>query len=51
MLLLLKTTQPKILQLEKLVLKLHPYDTPEFVVIESSKVTERYLTWARDSVK
>jgi len=50
-LLLLKTTQSKVGQLEKLVLKLHPYDTPEFVVIESSKVTERYLTWARDSVK
>src|SRR6266478_5741306 len=35
-LLMLKTTRARLAKLEKLVLKLHPYDTPEFVVIETS---------------
>jgi periplasmic divalent cation tolerance protein len=25
----------------------HPYDTPEWIVIEASKVGEKYLSWAR----
>jgi periplasmic divalent cation tolerance protein len=44
-LLMLKTTRARLAKLEKLVLKLHPYDTPEFVVMETSRVTKRYLKW------
>ena len=50
-LLLFKTTKAKVANLEKLVLKLHPYDTPEFVVLEATRVTQRYLRWAQDSLK
>ena len=49
-LLLLTTTKPKLVALEKLVLKEHPYDTPEFVVLPLAGGTERYLEWLRASV-
>src|SRR5437879_4059753 len=29
------------------VRSVHPYDTPEIVVVDSSFVDERYLAWAR----
>jgi uncharacterized protein involved in tolerance to divalent cations len=50
-LMLIKTTEAKISQLEKLILKSHPYDTAEFVVISASEVTEKYFNWVLDSVK
>jgi periplasmic divalent cation tolerance protein len=49
-LILLKTTTRKLRQLEKLILKHHPYDTPEFVVLTPTAVTERYLKWCLSSV-
>ena len=51
LLLLLKTNRSKLGALEKLILQGHPYDTPEFVAIEPSKVTRRYLKWLTDSLK
>src|SRR5438445_12593023 len=50
-LLLLKTTKRRLPKLHNLILEMHPYDTPEFVVLESLAVTERYLRWAMASVK
>jgi periplasmic divalent cation tolerance protein len=50
-LLLLKTTQARILALEKLILALHPYDTAEFVVLDVAKATPRYLRWWTEAVK
>ena len=50
-LLLIKTTKPKLKALQKLVLEKHPYDTPEFVAIPASMVSEKYMAWVRDSVK
>jgi periplasmic divalent cation tolerance protein len=44
-LLLFKTRTTKLRDLEKLVLAEHPYDTPEFVVLNLTAGTERYLTW------
>ncbi len=32
--------------LEKHVLSIHPYDTPEWVVIAAERVAEKYLSWA-----
>lgn len=32
--------------LEKHVLAEHPYDTPEWIVIPATHVTEKYLSWA-----
>ena len=51
MLLLIKTTVPKLRTLEKCVLANHPYDTPEFVVLPIASGNKRYLDWIADSVK
>lgn len=50
-LLLIKTTSNAVADLEKLVLANHPYDTPEFVVVDISAGTDRYLKWILDAVK
>ena len=44
-LLVLKTSQARLVGLEKLVLATHPYDTPEFVVLNPMSGTKRYLAW------
>ena len=44
-LLLIKTSAEKLPSLEKRVLDLHPYSTPEFVAIPASYVTEKYMAW------
>jgi periplasmic divalent cation tolerance protein len=51
LLLLIKTTVPKLRALEKCVLANHPYDTPEFVVLPITSGNKRYLDWIADSVK
>jgi periplasmic divalent cation tolerance protein len=33
--------------LEDHVLSLHPYDTPEWIVVRAEHVGEKYLSWAR----
>src|SRR5512135_90719 len=45
LLLLLKTSRARLAALEKLVLSLHPYDTPEFVVLPIRAVNHRYGRW------
>jgi len=50
-LLILKTTQPKLAALEKVILARHPYDTPEFIVLPLRAGTSRYLAWLGASVK
>lgn len=47
-LLVIKTDQSKIKFLEEKVLKLHSYTTPEFVVLNSQYVGEKYHRWLRD---
>lgn len=44
-LLLIKTSSNKLQDLEKRVLELHPYSTPEFVAVPASYVTEKYMMW------
>ena len=44
-LMLLKATRATLPALEKLILKLHPYDTAEFVVLPVRQGSERYLDW------
>lgn len=44
-LLVLKTTGAQLKALEKLVLANHPYDTPEFVVLNLAGGTKKYLDW------
>jgi periplasmic divalent cation tolerance protein len=33
--------------LESQILALHPYSTPEWVVVEATYVSEKYLSWAQ----
>jgi periplasmic divalent cation tolerance protein len=44
-LIVFKTRARHLEKLEKLVLKSHPYDTPEFVVLNISGGNARYLDW------
>jgi periplasmic divalent cation tolerance protein len=48
-LLLLKTTRARLGRLEKLIVNLHPYDTPEFVVLPIVRGNRRYLDWLQRS--
>ena len=50
-LIVFKTTQSKVVALEKFILANHPYDTPEFVVLPIAGGNERYLDWITASVK
>ena len=49
-LLLLKTVKPRLAALEKLIVSNHPYDTPEFVVMDLCGGNTKYLRWLSDSV-
>jgi periplasmic divalent cation tolerance protein len=49
-LLIMKTVRSRLPALEKLITALHPYDTPEFLVLPLSEGSRRYLKWVGDSV-
>lgn len=49
-LMILKTTSARLGALEKLMLKLHPYETPEFAILNLSGGNRRYLEWVKTSV-
>src|SRR5690349_24369062 len=51
LLLLLKTESTRVKSLEKLIVSLHPYDTPEFVVLSITRGNTRYLKWLNDSLQ
>lgn len=44
-LMVLKTSKARLAALEKLVLAKHPYDTPEFVVMNLETGAKKYLAW------
>ena len=46
-LMILKTTTKCLAKLEKLILAAHPYDTPEFVIIDLRGGNRRYLDWLK----
>ena len=48
LLLVVKTTKSNVPALEKRLHELHPYDTPEFVVLESDHTSQRYLAWVAE---
>ena len=48
-LMILKATRRTLPALEKLILKLHPYDTAEFVVLPITGASARYLDWWGES--
>lgn len=49
-LLLMKTSEERVGELEKEVLALHSYDTPEFVVLPIVGGSNKYLKWVEESV-
>jgi len=50
LLLIIKTTAPKLKALEKEVARLHRYDVPEFLVLRVESGAPSYLKWLQDSV-
>ena len=50
-LLMMKTSEEQIDDLQKEVLALHSYDTPEFIVLPIVAGSETYLKWLGDSVE
>jgi periplasmic divalent cation tolerance protein len=50
-LLIIKSTAPAKDELKKAVLDNHPYETPEFVVLNAADVSEGYGRWVMESVK
>jgi len=49
-LLVMKTTNAKVPSLKKELLKIHPYDVPEFIVLPILKGSPDYLNWIQRSV-
>ena len=49
-LLLIKTTANRLLQLEREVKRLHPYDVPEFIALPITEGSLDYLSWLGESV-
>lgn len=45
-----KTTSKLLPKLETEILRLHPYETPEFVALPVQSVSEGYLSWWLNSV-
>ena len=50
-LMVMKTSRAKLKVLEKFVLSVHPYDTPEFVVLPIDSGNRRYLKWVEKNMK
>jgi periplasmic divalent cation tolerance protein len=51
LLIIIKTTAPKLAALETEVKRLHSYDVPEFLVLPVVWGSTDYLNWVSDSVK
>ena len=45
-----KTMRSRLVALERVILSLHPYDTPEFLVLPLTGGNPRYLDWINQSV-
>ena len=50
-LLMMKTSEERLEELQKEVLRLHSYDTPEFIVVPVVGGSQAYLTWLEESVR
>lgn len=49
-LMLIKTADKRVKELEAKIHELHPYQVPEFVVLDSSQISEKYRSWVEQSV-
>ena len=48
-LMVMKTTQARVAALEQLIVAQHPYDTPEFVVLNLAGGAKKYLAWLAEN--
>ena len=44
---LLKTTRKNYTTLEQMIRKLHPYEVPEIIAMETDQVEKHYLAWVK----
>ncbi|HOE92477.1 MAG TPA: divalent-cation tolerance protein CutA [Methanofastidiosum sp.] len=49
--LLIKTTEDKYIQLEDLIRKNHPYEIPEIIAFDIKKGFNKYLNWIEDETR
>ena len=49
-LMMIKTSEARVEDLRQRLLESHPYDVPEFVVLEIDRVEDPYLRWLVESV-
>jgi periplasmic divalent cation tolerance protein len=49
-LLLMKTSAKRLVELEKEVKRMHSYDLPEFIVLPAAVGSKKYLAWVMESV-
>jgi len=49
-LLMMKTSEERVVELQKEVLALHSYETPEFIVLPIVGGSEEYLKWVGESL-
>lgn len=50
-LLIIKTVKQQLASLEKLILRLHPYETPEFISMPIESGSKAYLDWITSSME
>lgn len=50
-LILFKTSKKKLPELERCVVKHHPYDTPEFIAVDLEQGSAKYLDWIETSLQ
>ncbi len=50
-LLVIKTSASRLAELERAYAQLHPYDTPEWVVMSPEHVAPRYLEWLLEQTR
>jgi periplasmic divalent cation tolerance protein len=46
----IKTTEPRLAELEARIRALHPYEVPEFLVLRVDRGAESYVSWLEDAV-
>ena len=49
-LMIIKTTEERYTELERIVKRVHTYSTPEVVALKIDRGSEQYLKWLRESV-
>ena len=49
--LVIKTSKDKVSHAWQLVRQLHPYDTPEWLVLDVTDGSQEYLDWVRTSIQ